>query len=233
MYSHRIAASFAVLLVTGVAAAQTGPQLLTVFPPGAKAGETVEVTCAGAFFDGNEKLLFSGKGFTAESQGAAVASKQPGGQPGQPTATVKFKVTAPKESGTYDVRVVTKSGLSNPRTFVVGNLTETNESEPNNDVGQAQKITLDTTVNGVVTNPTDVDFVSFKAKAGQNVVVYCLTTSIDSKLSADIMVATPDGKPLASNRSYRGGDAVLDFKAPADGEYVVRVAQFAYTTGGS
>lgn len=231
MYAHRIAATLAVLLATGVAAAQTGPQLLTVFPPGAKTGETVEVTCAGSGFTGDEKLLFSGKGFTAERVGDAVTGKQPA--PGQPTATVKFKVTAPKDSGMYDVRVVSKSGLSNPRAFVVGDMTEVNETEPNNDVGQAQKIALDTTVNGVITNPTDVDYVVFKAKAGQNVVVYCLTTSIDSKLSADIMAATPDGKPLAANRNYRGGDAVLDFKAPADGEYVVRVAQFAYTTGGS
>jgi hypothetical protein len=112
-------------------------------------------------------------------------------------------------------------------------MTEANETEPNNDVAQGQKIELNTTVNGVITAPTDVDYVTFKAKAGQNVVVYCLTTSLDSKLSADITVATPDGKPLASNRNYRGGDAVLDFKAPADGEYVVRVAQFAYTTGGT
>jgi hypothetical protein len=46
------------------------------------------------------------------------------------------------------------------------------------------------------------------------------------------MVSGPDGKQLAANRGYRGGDAVLDFKAPTDGEYLVRLSQFAYTTGG-
>ena len=53
----------------------------------------------------------------------------------------------PKEVslGTHDVRIVSKSGLSNPRAFVVGEMTEVNESEPNNDVGQAQKIELNTT----------------------------------------------------------------------------------------
>jgi hypothetical protein len=233
MFARRVAATFAVLLGAGLAAGQTGPQLLTVYPPGAKAGETVEVTCSGVGFDGDEQLLFSQKGFKAERAGsAAVDPKTPKGK-GGPTASVKFKVTAPKDAGTYDVRVVGKSGLSNPRAFVVGALTEANETEPNNDVGQAQKIAIETTVNGVVTTPIDVDYVTFNAKAGQNVVVYCLTTSIDSKLSADIMVATPDGKRIAENRNYRGGDAVLDFKAPADGEYLVRVAQFAYTTGGS
>jgi hypothetical protein len=231
MFLRRIAALAAVLLAGGYASAQNGPQLLSVFPPGARAGQTVEVTLAGHGFDGNEKLLFSAKGFTAEPVGPATVTKQP--PQGQPSATVKFKVTAPKDAtGTCDVRLVTKSGLSNPRAFVVSEMAEVNEAEPNNDVGQAQKIELDTTVNGVISTPTDVDYVTFRAKAGQNVVVYCLTTSIDSKMHADLMVSGPDGKQLASNRGYRGGDAVLDFKAPVDGDYLVRVSQFAYTTGG-
>jgi hypothetical protein len=231
MFLHRTGAVVAVLLAAGFASAQNGPQLLTVFPPGAKAGATVEVTCSGHGFDGNEKLLFSTPGFTAEQVGTATTTKQP--QQGQPSTTVKFKVTVPKDAaGTHDARVVSKAGLSNPRAFVVGDLTEVNEVEPNNDVGQAQKIELDTTVNGVISTPIDVDYVTFKAKKGQNIVVYCLTTSIDSRLQADLMVAGPDGKQLASNHGYRGGDAVLDFKAPADGDYLVRVAQFAYTSGG-
>jgi hypothetical protein len=233
MFARRLAATFAILVGTSFATAQTGPQLLTVYPPGAKAGETVEVTCSGSGFDGDEQLLFSAKGFKSEFMSSANPDpkvKQPGG-PVTPFA--KFKVTAPKTVGVYDVRVISKHGLSNPRSFVVGELTEVNEIEPNNDVAQAQKIELNTTVNGVISAPTDVDFVSFKAKAGQNIVVYCLTTSIDSKLSADLIVATPDGKRLAENRGYRGGDAVLDFKVPADGEYLVRVSQFAYSSGGT
>ena len=231
MLARRVLATLTVLLAAGSATAQPGPQLLTVFPPGAKAGDTVEVTFAGVGFDGDEKLLFSAKGFKAEPVGKATVD--PKAPKGQPAAAVKFKVTAPKDAtGTFDVRVVGKNGLSNPRAFVVGTMTDVNETEPNNDVGQAQKVELETTVNGVISAPTDVDFVSFKAKGGQNVVVYCLTTSIDSKLQADLMVSGPDGKQLASNRGYRGGDAVLDFLAPKDGDYVVRLSQFAYTTGG-
>ncbi len=238
MISRPLATALALIFGTGLASAQSGPQLLTVFPPGGKAGETVEVTLAGVGFDGEEQLLFSQKGFKAESAGAGTKldpkAKQPG-MKGQPAASVKFKVTVPKDApaGVHDLRVVSKAGLSNPRAFVVSNYIEANETEPNNDVGQAQKIALNSTVNGIITAPTDVDYVIFPAKAGQSIVVYCLTTSIDSRLSADIMVSTLDGKPLAVGRGYRGGDAVLDFKAPADGEYLVRTAQFAYTTGGT
>jgi hypothetical protein len=231
MFTRPITAGLTLLLAVACARAQQpAPQLLTVFPVGAKAGDTVEVTLAGHGLDGSEKLLFSAGGFSAEPVGPAVGTKA---QQGLPTSSVRFKLTVPRNAtGIHDVRLVTKTGLSNPRAFVVGDLNDVSEVEPNNDVGQAQKIELDTTVNGVISTPTDVDFVSFKAKAGQTITVSCLTTSIDSRLQADVMVSGPDGKPLASNRGYRGGDAVLDFKAPADGEYMVRVAQFAYTSGG-
>ena len=232
MLARRILATFAFLLAVSTATAQQpAPQLLSVFPPGAKAGDTVEVTCSGHGFDGSEKLLFSAKGFTAEPSGTIPATKNP--QPGQPTSGVKFKVSVPKDaSGTLDVRVVGKTGLSNPRAFVVSSMSDVTETEPNSDVGQAQKIDLETTVNGVISTPTDVDYCTFKAKKDQYISVYCRTTSIDSKMQADLMAVGPDGKPLASNSRFRGGDAFLHFKAPADGDYLVRVAQFAYTTGG-
>ncbi len=234
---------------TGLAAAQSGgPQLLTVTPPGAKVGTTTDVTVSGTALDGAEALLFSDPRIKAELVGevAVEADKvkaKGGGKAAAPKATgaFMFKVTVPDAPNMLavptfdvtDVRVVTKAGLSNPRSFSVGGLTEVAEAEPNNDVPEAQKIELNTTVNGVIVSATDVDYVAFKADAGQNVVVSCLTTTLDSKLQADLLVAGPDGKVVAANRGYRGGDALLDFKAPAAGEYVVRVSQFAYTSGGS
>ncbi len=237
--ARRLSAMLAVLLGTGLATGQTGPQLLTVYPPGAKHSRSVEVTFSGSGFDGEEILLFSTKGFQSELLSTAAPTpdpkvKQPGMKAAAPTASVKFKVTPSRDvpSGLHDVRVVSKSGLSNPRTFVVGDYTEVNETEPNNDVGQAQKVELGTTVNGVISTPTDVDYVLFHARAGESIAAYCLTTSIDSRLSADLIVSSVDGKILAANRGYRNGDAVVHFKAPTDGDYLVRVAQFAYTTGG-
>lgn len=237
---RRISVCVLLVLSASAVAAQTGPQLATVFPPGAKAGETVEVTVTGSNFDGGEQLLFSDKTVKAElvPGSAATDPKAKGGNNAMVIGTpgsARFKVTVPKDTrpGTHDVRIVTKSGLSNPRAFVIDKLNnEVNEKEPNNDTAEAQLVELNTTVNGVIAAPTDVDYVKVKAKAGQNVVVYCLTTSIDSKLHAELLAVDPGGKPIAANHGYRGGDAVLDFLATVDGEYLIRVSQFAYTTGG-
>src|SRR5262245_43876461 len=128
MLTRRILATLAVLLAAGYASAQQpGPQLLSVFPMGAKAGDTVELTLSGHNLDSAEKLLFSAKGFKAELTGTIPAPKQP--LQGQPTTGAKFKVTVPKDAkGTLDVRVVGKNGITNPRAFVVSEMTDVSES---------------------------------------------------------------------------------------------------------
>lgn len=230
-----LAALTLLALIASLASADPGPTLVTVFPPGVKAGETVEVTLVGTGFDGDEKLLFSDPKLKGESVPGATAPPKKGGQPGQaPPTTAKFKVTAAKDAnGIVDMRLVCKGGLTNPRAFVVGSLNEVNEKEPNNDVPEAQSLPVDSTVNGTIGANTDVDYFLVKAKAKQSLVVYCLTTSLDSKMQAEVTVITPDGRTLAANRGYRDGDAVLDFLPPADGDYLIRVSQFAYTTGGA
>jgi hypothetical protein len=179
-------------------------------------------------------LLFSHPGIHAES----VAG--PSGKPIQPPqgnqpalVSAQFTVTIPADVpiGHHDVRFASKAGISNPRTFVVGDLPETTEKEPNNDVAEAQEIALDSTVHGAITTPTDVDYFRFTAKKGQRVVVSCLTSSIDSKLTAGLELYDTAGKKLASNHHYRDGDALLDATLPDDGDYLVRVCSFAYQQG--
>jgi hypothetical protein len=134
--------------------------------------------------------------------------------------------------GVQDIRIVTKHGISNPRAFVVGDVEEVAEKEPNDDLPQAQSIPLNCTVNGVIGTATDVDFYRFPTKKGQRVVVACLTSSIDSRLHAAIEVYGPNNKLLASNRNYRNNDAVTDAVIPEDGDCLVRVYGFTYTQGG-
>jgi hypothetical protein len=236
----------ALLLVAGLAtpaAAQQQPgpglpqpRLLAVSPAGGQAGTAVEVTLTGNDLDEPQKLLFNHAGI----KGDPIAGSQPpapprpqGGQQQPPLMATKFKVTIPADVpvGTYDIRFVSKSGVSNPRAFVVGDLPETTEKEPNNDVGEAQQIPLNSTVHGAITTPTDVDYFRFAGKKGQRVVVSCLASSIDSKLHASVEVYDKAGTLLGSNRNYQGSDALLDVTPAEDGDCFVRVNSFAYLQG--
>src|SRR5258708_6095869 len=162
--------SWVLLTITGSALAQPpagsqlpNPRLTILTPCGAKAGSTVEVTFAGTDLEEPLALLFSHPSIKAESiqppPPPPADPKKPAPPAPKPPIT-KFKVTVAADAppGNHDVRFIGKYGISNPRVFVVGDLTEVAEKEPNNDVAEAQRVELNTTINGTIAAPTDVDY---------------------------------------------------------------------------
>lgn len=224
-------------------------RIQSVFPPGAKAGpvpvvrqlgmtfplDTV-ITVTGTDLEEPEALLFSHPGI----KGEYLAPLQPRPDPKKketPKASPgphSFRVTVdPKvPAGTYDVRFVGKWGVSNPRAFVINHGIELNEKEPNNDVPEAQRLEIGATVNGIIVSATDVDYSIFAARKGQRVIVSCVTSSIDGRASPQLEIYDSSGRKLALGRGYRDNDALADVIIPADGDYIVRLSQFAYQGGG-
>ncbi len=217
------------------------PRLVSVLPAGGKAGTVVEVTCTGVDLEEPEKLLFSSPGFKADLVPPPPPDpKAPPPQPRQPNqpVTAVFKIAIPADAplGITDVRFVGKWGVSNARTFVVGDLPEVNEKEPNNDVPEAQRVELNSTVNGTMASATDVDYYAFAGKKGQRVVFNCRASSIDSRFLPGVEVYDAKGRMLAEGRNYSGNDAVTDCVLPDDGDYTVRLYEFTHTAnipGGS
>lgn len=242
-----VVAIFGACLLTALAqqappAGLPQPRLLYVMPMGGKAGSELELVLTGQDAEESQGLAFSHPAIKAELLPDAPPPPDPkdpkakgkAKAPAGPISAVKYKVTIPADVpvGIHDVRIFNKWGVSNPRAFVVGDQTEVLEKEPNNDIPQAQKVELNTTVNGAINTPTDVDYYSFAGRKGQRVVVSCLTSSIDSRAHPVIELYDHEGKMLAGNRDYRNHDALLDSTLAADGDYYVRVFQFTHTAGG-
>jgi hypothetical protein len=236
-----LVAPLVLLAAAGIASAQRlpAPRINDVLPMGGKAGTTFEVKVTGQNLTGAEGLHFSFRGARIEVLGSeSVTDQQPKKKKGNQPATLqaqRFKVTLPPDAplGIQDVRIVGKGGISNARAFVVGDLAEVNEQEPNDDTDKAQKVPLNCVVNGVIQTPTDVDYYAFTGKAGQRVVCSCLASSIDSKLPAAIEIYDRNGISHGVGRNYAGNDALLDVTLPTDGDYLVRVFGFTYTQGGN
>lgn len=220
------------------------PRIFTLSPSGGKVGSTFEMSVSGPDTEEAISLLFSmpnikGDLIPATEPPAPPADPKNPEQPrrrrqlAQPVVTNKFKVTIPPGTpvGIHDVRLVNKFGVSNPRAFVVGDLSDIIEKEPNNDVPEAQRIEMNTTVNGAIAAPTDVDFFVFGGKKGQRVLVSCLASSIDSRLQAGLELYDANGRALAQNRNYSGTDALLDQTLPADGDYFIRLFEFTHLQG--
>src|SRR5262245_52039731 len=157
------------------------PRLFQVSPAGGKAGSTVEMIVAGRHLEEGQKLVFSNPAVKAEAVPAPKPEIDPKTKKPKPVPNAlpadhfKYKITIPADApvGNLDVRLVNKWGVSNPRTFVVGDLAETAEVEPNNDTDKAQKVAVNTTVNGSFSSGTDVDYYVFSAKKGQRIVLAC------------------------------------------------------------
>lgn len=218
-------------------------RLLSVNPAGAKVGTTVEVLFAGTDLEDLDKMIFSHSGIKAEPIYEEVKKEDPkkadpkksdkAPMPPASPKLIKFKVTISAETplGIHDVRISGKSGVSNSRAFQVTDLNEINEKEPNNDIPEAQKLEINTVVNGVISAPTDVDFFSIKVKKGQRILASCLASSIDSKAIPLVEIFDTEDRLLSSSKNYDGNDALADFTAPSDGDYIIRVCQFTYNAG--
>jgi hypothetical protein len=201
-------------LLPGIAEAQLPqPRLQAVYPPGGRAGETVEVQLAGADLEGVDALWFDHPGLRAFRRKAG-------------TFVVAIATGVPV--GHHDLRAVGPLGVSNPRAFVVGDRPEAREAEPNNTPAQANTIAVNAVVNGRMDGQADVDCFAFEGKAGRRVFLDLAAERIDSRLDAVLHVLDPSGAEIALAHDHFGPDPFLDLTLPADGRYVVRVHDVIY-----
>lgn len=194
------------------------PRLTTIFPPGGRAGTTVEVSVAGLDLDEASRLLFS------RSQISAQPKLDTKGRP----EMNRFVVTIPANTppGVADARVVGRFGISNPRAFVIGDRPESILSVTNSRADTAFTMALDSVVHGRMTTNSAAWF-KFTARQGQRVLVRCQAREIDSRLEESLSLHDSAGRELARNR--RGG--LLDFTAPAAGDYRVKLHDTTFRGG--
>ena len=203
-------------------------RLSWVYPAGGKIGTEVEVTVGGTDLDEATSLLFSHPGITAKAKmnPPTLLIKEP--QPVDNTFLVNIAADVPP--GLYEVRTVGKYGASTPRAFAVGDLEEVTKVNGNLSLEKAQEITIGSTVNGrTVTDGKD--YYKFKAEAGQRITISVWAYRIDSKVDGTVVLYDATGNELAASRDVKGFDPVIDYTAPAAGEYYISVYDFTYRSG--
>lgn len=183
-----------------------------LFPPGGKAGAVIEVVVAGSDLDEPVRLHFSHSGIQAA-----------------PKADVnKFGVTIASNvpPGVYEARFVGRQGISNPRAFVVGNVPETVVPPTNTAPVSAVEFKPDSTICSR-SAPNIADWFRFSAKKSQRLFVECLASAIDSRMDAAMILTDTAGREL--ERAPSSG--FIDFTAPADGAYLIKIHDFLYRGG--
>lgn len=224
----------------GEAYGQAQPVLEAVSPQGAQRGQTVTLTLRGRHIGRADALLFNVEGVASEIQAlmseadAVIAGDGIEARVDTPqtlTATIVVSPNAP--IGVHTARLRTPDGVSTGRNFIIGNMPELAEAEPNNSLDKPQEITLPATISGVVSSANDRDAFRFNANKGTRLIADVLAQRMGSPLDSYIALFGPDGKELARNDIFNGLDSQIDVAAPANGAYTLIVRDSQYRGGGN
>ena len=190
---------------------EPGPRLTMIFPPGGQAGASFEVQVGGSALDGLHSLICDEPRITATPAG---------------NQRFTLKIAKDVPPGLYDLRARGDRGLSSPRGFFVSPLESTLAIET---TAGPQPVKAGVSILGLIETPGDVDLFRFPVKAGQRIVIEGWAERLDSKLRAILELEDSQGRRLASNRGYNGLDPLIDHRAAADGELVLRVFDLTFS----
>ncbi len=196
------------------------PNVALITPPGLQRGTEVEVLITGARIADAKEVLFYEPGVELTGLTAVDANK----------VKVKLKAAPDCQPGLHAMRLVTETGISNLRYFGVSPLPESNETEPNSDFAKPQPITMNATINGVVTNE-DVDYFVVELSEGQKITCELEGIRLGTEMF-DPFVAILDEKRFEVARSDDAPllqqDCVCSMKAPRAGKYIIEVRESSF-----
>lgn len=200
------------------------PEARGVYPVGGSVGATTRVTISGVSLRGASRLLFDRPGITA-----TLVPPDPARLPaptmdsdGNPDAIADVTVAPSTAPGLCYFRVVSPSGVSSAKRWMIGrNLPQIEEKEPNNDIAQAQSVRLPIAVNGHISETGDQDTYAVELRAGQAFVAEAQANRVGSPLDALLTLRDANGQEVASNDDHYGPDSLLVYTPHTAGRYYV------------
>ena len=213
------------LLALSGAARAGDPQINSLLPYGIQRGTEATLTINGSGLATAKEFLFYTPGFTVKS---IEAEKDD-------TLKAVVAVSPDCQLGIHAIRIRSLGGVSNLRTFTVGNLPEIAEVEPNTNFDQPQAIPLNVTVSGVV-QAEDIDHYAVELKKGNrlNVELEGLrlgsSTGNSTFFDPTLSIRDSEGRELvkSDDATFVSQDCLCSLIAPQDGRYIVQLRDVAF-----
>lgn len=222
-----IAMTFALALALADFSQGGQPSVIRSEPMGVVRGQKTQVILHGARLSDAREILFDRPGLRATELKPIDAAK----------VEITLEADADLIPGLYPMQLVSQSGISNVRLIAVGAMPVVNETEPNSDFQSAQKIELNSTVEGLISFE-DVDYFEIQLAQGQTIhlEVEGLRLSFDyANRIFDPYVAVLDQGQFevsqSDDTSMIQQDPLTSFTAPAAGTYKVLIRDSSF--GGS
>ena len=193
-----------------------------IIPAGGQRGTAVEVTLRDDNIASFQELITYQPGLTLTD--LKVNEKD------NKLAKATLHIAPDAALGEHSLRIRTSHDISYLRSFWVGPFPSAEETEPNNTFDEAQRIELNTTVQGVIT-PEDEDTFVVSLKKGQRLSVEAEAMRLGHFLF-DAYVAILDSKKFelaaCDDAPFLKQDPFASIIAPEDGDYRIVIRESAY-----
>lgn len=194
------------------------PTLSSITPLGGKPGTTVEFTFKGAELEEAKSILLSnlrdGKALTIPV--TQVPAKK---------GVLSALLPADAPAGLYDIRLVARYGISNPRVFQISAASIVTSPGTNTKSETAVAVTPDSAIHGTFKAGVPHWF-SLEGKKGQRLLGVFTGTAFDARTSLVGGLYDKGGRELARLR-----DGLLDVMLPADGTYKLKAHDLMFAGG--
>lgn len=155
-----------------------------------------------------------------------------------PESKLKFEAAEP---GIHWISLSKDDRISNRVPFLIDDLPEQMDKEPNDTAQRAQTIKLPVSINGQIAQPRDTDVFRFDGRAGDEIVAEIHARRLGSPLDSVLKLVDSNGRQLAFNDDTEDkgsglnthhADSYLRARLPASGTYFLHVGD-AQNRGGS
>lgn len=229
------------LLMVSVVAQAGSPRLGRIVPPGGQRGTTVTVEFTGRYLEQPKEVILYEPGITVEAVEMLEGTPESNGRRDRTPATnrvrVRMKLADDCELGPHGMRLLTANGVSDYQRFFVSPFPIIDEDEQqrerNDKIEAAKSVVPNTTVQGRMNDPADVDLYRVEVQRGQRVSAEIEAARLGAERGLpDLHLAILDanGKQLmaADDSALFIQDPILSLVADRDGVYFVAVRHSIY-----
>lgn len=145
-----------------------------------------------------------------------------------------------RENGIYKKNFIFNGLSTNAIFYMINDLPEFIEKEPNDTLKNANEIRLPVVINGIISKREDVDIYKFRCKKGFKIVIDVYSRRLGYPCDTYICIMDKNGKLLISNDDYidknfdlitHHSDSYIYYEIPEDGIYYLKIIDIQQNGG--
>ena len=216
---HILLLPLTLLATAEVRAELSSPRIIRVYPLGAQRGTELELEIAGEFLANTTAVVFDSKEITWLETTSSSSTQLSG----------KVSISRDAALGPHLLRAVTLDGYSKSALFNVGQFPSLLETEPNNEINQAQSIPhFPIELQGRLDGASDMDYFSIQVRAGEHWNFDLRSIEYGSALETKLTLLDAGGHPVAFNDDRSDFDETpwIEQTFTRSGVYFLKIDQY-------